>query len=48
MKLYNVGADLSKKTIDFVIHQFKAFLNVDNSTQSQKMPNDKLSIEQFY
>ena len=31
MKLYNVGADLSKKTIDFVIHQFKAFLKVDNT-----------------
>jgi len=33
MKLYNVGADLSKKTIDFVIHQLKAFhfLKVDNS-----------------
>ena len=31
MKLYNVGADLSKKTIDFVIHQLKAYLKVDNS-----------------
>jgi transposase len=31
MKLYNVGADLSKKTIDFFIHQLKAFLKVDNS-----------------
>lgn len=31
MKLYNVGADLSKKTIDFVIHQLSAFLKVDNS-----------------
>src|SRR5215204_4174682 len=31
MKLYNVGADISKKTIDFVIHQLKAFLKVDNS-----------------
>ena len=31
MKLYNVGADLSKKSIDFVIHQLKAFLKVDNS-----------------
>ena len=30
MKLYNVGADLSKKTIDFVIHQLKAHLKVDN------------------
>ena len=30
MKLYNVGADLSKKTIDFVIHQLKAYLKVDN------------------
>jgi transposase len=32
MKLYNVGADLSKKTIDFFIHQLKAYLKVDNST----------------
>ena len=31
MKLYNVGADLSKKTIDFFIHQLKAFLKVDNT-----------------
>src|SRR5688500_509762 len=31
MKLYNVGADLSKKTIDFVIHQLKAYLKVNNS-----------------
>lgn len=31
MKLYNVGADLSKKTIDFVIHQLKTFLKVDNN-----------------
>jgi transposase len=31
MKLYNVGADLSKKTIDFVIHQLKVSLQVDNS-----------------
>jgi transposase len=31
MKLYNVGADLSKKTIDFLIHELKAFLKVENS-----------------
>ena len=31
MKLYNVGADLSEKKIDFVIHQFKAFLKVANT-----------------
>lgn len=30
MKLYNVGADLSKKTIDFLIHELKAFVKVDN------------------
>ena len=36
MKLYNVGADLSKKTIDFVIHQLKAFLKVDNNISGFK------------
>lgn len=30
MKLYNVGADLSKKTIDLVIYQLKFFIRVDN------------------
>lgn len=36
MKLYNVGADLSKKTIDFVIHQLKVFLKVDNNISGFK------------
>ena len=31
MKLYNVGADLSKKTVDFLLHELKAFLKVDNN-----------------
>ena len=30
MKLYNVGADLSKKTVDFFLHELKASLEVDN------------------
>lgn len=36
MKLYNVGADLSKKSIDFVIHELKAFLTVANSVAGFK------------
>jgi len=31
MKLYNVGTDLSKKTVDFVTHELRAFLKVDNN-----------------
>ena len=36
MKLYHVGADLSKKTIDFLNHQLKAFLKVDNNISGFK------------
>lgn len=36
MKLYNVGADLSKKTIDFLTHELKAFLKVDNNISGFK------------
>lgn len=36
MKLYNVGADLSKKTIDFVIHELKAFLTISNNAEGFK------------
>lgn len=36
MKLYHVGADLSKKTIDVLVHQLKAFLKVDNNISGFK------------
>ena len=36
MKLYNVGADLSKKVIDFFIHELKAFLTISNNAEGFK------------
>ena len=36
MKLYHLGADLSKKTIDFFIYQLKVFLKLDNSISGFK------------
>ena len=36
MKRFNVGADLSKKTIDFFIHQLKVHLRVDNNVAGFK------------
>ena len=36
MKLYNVGADLSKKVIDFFIYELKAFLTISNNAEGFK------------
>ena len=36
MKRFNVGADLSKKTIDFFIYQLKVHLRVGNNVAGFK------------